>query len=274
MNIYVEKDYRIILRKALEERRKLDVDATFQGMAAFMRIQKSYLSKVLHGHAELSSDQMHLACQYLEFSEEQLGYMMLLLEYARSGLHDRKEKLGAEIGRIQKKYLETKEHIAARTVGGAGGLAEYYLDPLYQIVHICLSIERYAHDLGLLARDLEVRPARVASAVNKLEQLGIIARAPDRGIRVLMRNVHLPREAAVYPAWRNQLKVLSMQRLQSMSNDYSYSFAVVFSADEETRKKIQSRFLELLKEIEPFVKAAPAEDTFAMSFDLFSWTKG
>jgi hypothetical protein len=48
----------------------------------------------------------------------------------------------------------------------------------------------------------------------------------------------------------------------------------VFSANDEIKKEIQSRFLACLKGIEELVAAGPQEDAYQMSFEIFPWTQG
>ena len=50
MNIYNELDYRDILKKTIEERKKIDSSITYQAMATYTRIQKAYLSQVINVH--------------------------------------------------------------------------------------------------------------------------------------------------------------------------------------------------------------------------------
>jgi len=106
--MYLENDYRSALRKALESRKKTDPKATYQNLAQAMRVQKSYLSKVLNQGAELSSDQLHLASKYLEFSEQQESYIELLLQHSRSVIPDRRTQILSKIQKIQAKNAETK----------------------------------------------------------------------------------------------------------------------------------------------------------------------
>ena len=56
MNLYRHLDYRIILRKLIEERRKQDAKFKQEILAEASGIQKTYLSKVLNGSADLNSD--------------------------------------------------------------------------------------------------------------------------------------------------------------------------------------------------------------------------
>jgi uncharacterized protein (TIGR02147 family) len=272
MNVFEEMDYRRIFRRTVEELKELDPKMNFQSLAEAMRIQHSYLSKVLKETAELSADQMYLACQHLKFTAAQSEYLMLLLEYSRCGLKSRQDDLLKMIRGIQKQHLETKEHLDKTTLlpQDAGGMA-YYLDPLNQVVHICLSLPRYQRDLALLARDLEVRPSRLNGIIQFLEGAGIVHRKDGRTLPKTT-NFHLDRNSAVYPFWRTQTRLQALERMKNLPNEESYNFSVVFSATPKTREKVQQEIFALLKKVEGEVKEADPEEVYQFTIDLFSWT--
>ena len=151
-------------------------------------------------------------------------------------------------------------------------LMAYYLDPLIQIIHISLSIPRYQTDQLLLANDLRVPSPKLLGIINRLEHMQLIVRTKS-AIKLLVESLHLPKESPVYKAWRNQLKLQAMNRLEIVTDHKAYSFSVVFSGNEAIRKEIQGRFLNLLKGVEKLVGEGPQEDVYQMSFELFPWTK-
>lgn len=93
----------------------------------------SDLSKVVHGEADLSQDQLYLINKFLAFTDAETEYMSLLLEIARCSLVIRKKELEQKIELLRRKNLETKEHIRASPAPmDLPLLTEYYLDPRQQ----------------------------------------------------------------------------------------------------------------------------------------------
>ena len=66
-------------------------------------------------------------------------------------------------------------------------------------------------------------------------------------------------------------KKYCLDSTQVLSEKNGYSFSVVFSASENTRKEIHSKFLEFLKSCELLVGEAKSKNVYQMSFDLFPW---
>jgi len=274
MFIFSESDYRVALKKLVQEKRADHSHFNFEFLAKAARIQKSYLSKVIHGSADLNPDQLFLMSTVLGLSEEEHEYLLLLLEHARSAIEGRRKELLKKIESIQQRNLKTVSHLESKPVSvrQLEGLGEYYLDPILQIVHMSLNVPRFRDDLLLLSKSMNLPLAIVTKAVRTLEKLKIIVREKGK-VRIVLNNIHLPPESAVYPAWRSQIRNMSLQRLQYLTEQKAYSFSVIFSGDESSRKQIQKKILELLKEIEAIVKEAPSENTYQFNIDLLPWTE-
>ena len=284
MNIFQEKSYRQAIEKIVSTRKHLDSRMRFSLLAEAMRIQKSYLSKVLKGEANLSSDQLHLGCQYLELNADESRFLQLLLEKERTGIPERKESLDAQVEKIRARNQETRKHLTAPEVrsaeqSGPLGAGEYYIDPLNQLVHIALTIPRYLADPRKLAGVLGVSSLRIESALQTLARLGVISIRPEEDsdnrskgrLELLQRQVHLPRGSPFYRPWRAQLRLWALQRMQELGAKEAYTFSVVFSTDEATRKEIHEKFLEFLSWAEKRVETGKPERLYQMNFDLFPW---
>ena len=273
MNIFAESNYRQILREVVEERKSIDGKFNFQSIGEVTRIPKSYISKVTTEKAHFNCDQLCAVCEYLGFTETQLRYMMLLLELERCAQKKWKDILTRDLNIIRDKAMDSTEHIKAKADQvGEQSLRDYYIDPMNQIVHICLSIPRYQREPQRLAADLRLSPAELRMVIERLEALNIIENVNGK-IKTVVKSIHLPKLSPVYKPWRNQLKLLCLDRLNRDARTDDYSFSVTFSATSRARDKIKSEFLDLLKKVEDTVQTSDQVETYQMSFDLFSWTE-
>ena len=253
--LFREKSYRKAIDRIVSTRKHLDSRMRFSRLAEHMRIQKSYLSKVLKGAAHLSSDQLHLGCEYLELTPLESNYLQLLLEWEKSSLPARKQELEKKLLRFREKQLETKSHLQAKSLekGSAGeaggpstkpssiaevlaersiGVNEYYIDPLYQLVHMGLTIPSFQEEPKRLAEALGVSGERMESALQVLERIGVIqvktsseSNPRARGeIEVLRKTLHLSRESPLYRPWRAQLRLWALQKLLELGSKKAYTF--------------------------------------------------
>lgn len=271
LNIYGEIRYPKILSTVIAERKKINTKINFQQMSSAARIPKSYLSRVIHGKANLNEDQMELICSYLSFDEDETDYMQLLLAYERCSLRQRKIKLKKRINAKQAQKLNTEQHIdSASPANMLISSDDYYLDPIIQIVHVSLTIGRFQKEPHLLCSALNISKEKLESTLIQLEKMNAISRHA-KGVKVLVNDIHLSKDSRLYQVWRNQLKFISINQLNSLPVDHCYSFSVLFSADESARVTIQNAFLEYLNKIKDIVEAAPKKETYQLSFDLFPW---
>lgn len=274
MNMFTENDYRTIIRRCIEERKKTEPTYNFQELAKKMRIQKAYLSRVISGKAHFSSDQLFLACQFLNFNEEEKEYLFLLLEIAKSGLEDRKKQLMKKIDSFQVKYLVTKKFLSEKTFSGSSlDFIDYYLNPLNQIVHICLSINRFRADLKQIAKELHVPLDKIIFSVHQLEKMGIIEKTKNDQYVNRIKNLHLPKDSKIYQSWLNQIRFFGLMQSHHISQDNKYNFTAIFSGNSILRKKIQIKLLEFIKEIEPTIKDSRPSGIYQLNLDVFSLTE-
>lgn len=273
MNIFAENDYRSLLKALVQERKRVDPQANFQRLAEAMRIPKSYLSKALHGHADLSSDQIYLACDHLELAVEERDYILMLHEASRTALATRKAFLAKRIEQIQRAHASAEDYIEAPVVGGAANdQTAYFLDPWGTIVHMALLVPRLRKDVAALAAELGVARSLINKTITMLEHNRLIARVKGE-VKVLVDSMHLPSGAGVYRAWRTQLRNLGASRIEAATDDDAYAMTVVFAADRKTAHSLRLKILELLRDAEPLVREAPAEGVYQMAIELFPWTK-
>lgn len=265
-------DYRTALRERFEERKKRDPELTFNRMAERMRVQPPYLSKALNRSAHLSTDQLYLACEYIGIGAKDREYLGLLLEYGRSALPERKTQLEHQIRRHEARTAQTEEHIETKPLTvEMNDATEYYLDPLFQIVHIFVSIPKYAQKPELIATDLAIPIAKIRFVLRRLAEMKIVTLDRNGKVAVVVQNIHLPAKSPLCRPHQHLIRMATMQRLETLPADRAYNLAITFSADAEARARIQKLFLDFLKQFDTIVEKAPSEDVFQMNFDLFSW---
>lgn len=278
MNIFSTTDYRKIIATTMDEKKFLDKSFTFQDMAKFIRIQKPYLSKVLNKKADFSSDQMFMACEYLEFNEEETQYLMLLLDYDRTTYQVRKKKILLEIHKIQDSKRDSKNVIAKEIQNltavdfDSSSISDYYLDPLIQIIHIFLLIPRFVKNPKLIADNLSITEESVQDVLKKLVELKIVE-IKNNKIEVIVRTMHLPRESKLVPVNHQMMRQFALYRMSRLPWSLKKSWMVTFNSNEESRKKMELEFNLFLEKIRHISMEGPKTDCYQMSFDLFPWSK-
>ena len=251
MNFFDHTDYREALRELVAERKRVDTQFGFHSLADAARIQRPYMSKVISGKAELSVDQLYLICESIGLDAERATFIELLLNYSRSAVTARKKKLKSQIDATALSKRTSDANLKSKIVSTAGSddLSRYYLNPWTQIVHVALSIPRYSSDPKLLAQVLGISPHMMQTILQDLTLLNLVY---SEGKNIIPRDghLHLSRSSSLFQPWKTQLRLAAMQRQSYLTDETSYSFTAVFSATEDSRKRIHAKFLLFMKEFE------------------------
>lgn len=278
MNIYKSNDLREILNEVMSEKKFLDKKFSFQSMAAFIRVQKPYLSKFMNNRADLNSDQMYMACQFLEMNEEETNYMLLLLAHERCTFSERKKSLKENIKKTQDSKIDNIKNVI-KNISTRDALEfdnskhiEYYLEPIISIVHMFLTIPRFRNNIDLIAQDLFISKEQLQDILKKLINMNIIEINDDQ-INILIRTLHLPKESKIISSHQQILKQNAIHRLSRIGIEQKKSFSVIFPSNETVRKKIEfefSTFITKVRELQ--LEDENKEDCYQLSFDLFPWS--
>lgn len=273
MNIYESDDYKAILKETLLTKKFQNKSKyTFEKMADACRIEKAYLSRTLNGESHLSQDQLFLACKFLGYPDEERHYLFLLHQYARSGLAAHKKELKGQIESLRKRHKKTESYIKAPLASpNSQQMMGYFLDFNAQLVHMLLTIEKYARNPGLIAKVLHLPESAVFELIGKLEDLQIVEYELAK-YRVVKESLHLSSDSPYYKAYRLAARMKSMERLQASVSDQAYSLSVTFSSTETVHERIRKEFMAFLTKVNDLVEESESEDVFQMNFDLFPWT--
>lgn len=272
--IYKFENYKEAIKQSLIEKKKLNAKITFERMAASCRVQKTYLSKVLNHDGDLNSDQLFLACKFLEFNPEEIDFVLKLFEMNLTHLVERKNLLQKELSEIRKSKLNTQQYLNIKNE--KGNMDEYYLDPDFQIIHMFLTIERFSKNVDLIVEAVGLKnKTQLIKKINKLVDWGLVKKMDSKWgplFKVIESNLHLPDNSKIFKAYKTLLRLKSLERCQNLDSEKSYNFSVVFSSNPKVRNEILEKFLKFTKEIKDQVEANSESEVYQLNFDLHDWS--
>jgi len=277
MNVYSETDYRKIIATIVDERKKINSSLTYQSLADNIRIQKSYLSRVMNGGADFNSDQLYMACKSLDLSKEQTEYLSLLLEYERSIYPERRDELREEIEKIRDEKRDSKyglkkvEEMKAIEFDSSI-FSDYYMDSNIVLTHMMLLVDRMRKDLDEIRTVLNINENQFSDVLTKLEKMGLIENR-DGKIEVIKRRLHLPKGSKLEFPHLILMKQRSSQHLLNLEKSERTSFVATFTSNPKAFKKIQERFNDFLKDVQTLSSEGKATGCYQFNFDLFPWNR-
>lgn len=271
MSIYQHISYIEALDKAIEEQRTAVSGWTLSKLAEQSQMQPSYLTNVLKGRCDFNSDQLYRVCENLEFKVDEIEYLLLLLESKRTTYKNRKRQLEKKIEQVRSQQLRSEKYLKTKPVElSAEQLEQYYLNPYIPLVHIYLGFVSGPVNAETLAKNFLTTKEQMTGVLKVLEEIKYIRRK-GTSYEVLVEGQHLPRESHILRPHHLMMRMKSLDQIQRMSAEQSYSFSATISTMPEVRTKIQSEFLKFLKAAEKLVKDHPSEKMYQINFDLFPW---
>jgi hypothetical protein len=266
---YSFDDYKEFLRAVISARKKANPDWGSGRFADEIGIQRSYLSRVLHGPADFSSDQLYLASELLGLGAGERRYLLLCLEIARTGVAARKKELLAERGRLQKLNLRSEKYLKSNLAKPEElPYPEYYANPLCPLVHMLLTMPAYARDPRQIPARLNVSPEALAPVYSVLERCQLI-RPTKKGYEVISKALHIEARSYLSRLYATQFRLKAIERQQGPQDEADYFFTASFTADEKVRRKLKERLLETLKWLSSEVEQGEPKELFHVNFDLF-----
>lgn len=272
--IFQFSGYREALSQVLlDKKAKFGKLFTFEKMAAACRLQRTYLSTVLKGNGHLNSDQVFAACEFLGMNADEYRFISLLHEHDRSIFPNRKIKLESEIAAIRSDALQASNYVSAKPIAVQENpaMVDFYLDLTAQLIHMFLTVKRYRDDPEKIKKVLGIDEIIYKNSFITIERAGLIRRSGKK-IEMVVDEFHLPKSSTLYPNYRMQMRLKAIELMQRRSSDQHYSFSVIFSADEELRRKFQARFLELVDWAQKHSSQSSQDEVYQMNFDLLKWS--
>ncbi len=270
MNVWNCKNYREMLAFGISQTVKPNNKINFAKIASEIRVQKSYVTHVMKGRANFNADQIYQIGKFLEFNEEELEFFILLGEIERCALKDRLNSLMKRRDLMRKKNIRSgrslKDH--KKLLAKEKLLVQYYSDPFCSVIHMYLTIEKWARSPEKLSSELSLPAQRINAILTLLIQLEIIEKIPS-GFTVQKSFVHIPSDFHLAKVNNLNLRLRATDRLQKSPSNEDYFFSAVFAAEKKTKDEIKSLFLDFLKNISKKVEDSTSENVFFLNFDLY-----
>lgn len=276
---YACDSYKEVLRVGLEAKKleKPEQKFSFQGMAAHCGVQKTYLSKVINHDGHLNEDQLFDALDYLGCENEQIEFTILLANFEKCYSKKRRVLLAQKIAEVRQSKIRTEASLKVEQTQPEGlDLLEYYVDPIFQVLHMCLTIRKFQLNPGQLAELLRISTPLLRKYLRALKRMKIIDYQDRQGaftkVVVVRDNLHLPHDSVLHDVYAARIRLKALEQAERLEKGDAYRFSVIFSTDRKTRDSIHSSFLTWLKGVQKSVGDGREEDVFQMNFDLLKWT--
>ena len=222
-------------------------------LADFLSCQPSFLTQVFMKKAHLSLEHAVRVCDYLQFSDIEAEYFMLLVQKAKAGSERLEKYFQQKILKMLEKRKSVSTRLKLDTEISADDQMIYYSVWYYSSIHILCALPtiKTAEDI---ASHLQLELLVVKKVLSFLEAKGFIKRI-NGSYEIGAKRIHLKKGSPMLPRhhanWRMKaLSVIDMER----EDDLHYT--AVLGISRSDYKMFQEKILQLLVEFEPIVRDA------------------
>jgi len=273
MSVFSYLDYRTALRESALEWKKQGHGRSMQRVAEASGLHTPHFSNVTKGKAHLSQDQLYAVCDFLSFSESEYEYLVMLLEWERSGMASRKSVLKKRIDLVRKEKFKSENHLKAKKIKeDQKKFDKIYLNPELYLTYFFLGVEKYRLNPHHILKNLNLTQDVLNTYLQDLESMNLIVREKGK-ILVGDQHFHLSEESELCDPHQTLMHYFSVHHMNRLSKKSKYSFNATFSANEKTRNAIHELFLDFIKKSEALVRETEKDDRiYQFNFQLFPWS--
>jgi uncharacterized protein (TIGR02147 family) len=264
MNIFIFNTYKEFLRAYIEEHKQKGL---ISRLANDCGCDRTYLSQVLNGKADLTPDHMTQMCDRLGFGEVDSRYLLLLLLRDRSSSPTARKSFALKLETLKRQNAVLTKKILSREK--PAGVTEkmrtlYYSSWLYGAVHILTSVPEY-QTVYALSQKLQVSPHAMTKLLKELLEMGVVKREGERYLHQ-GADIYLPRNSPQSHAHHLNWRLRAVERAM-LAEDVHYT--VSFSVSREDVDKLRDQVLKLIEEQRKVVRESGTEVAVTFCCDFY-----
>jgi uncharacterized protein (TIGR02147 family) len=235
-------------------------------LAETLRCQSAYISRVLAGESHFSLEHAALISRFLNHSDQEREYFLLLVHEARAGNKELTDFYHEKRQEILERRKTISERIQVKKGLNHEDQMTYYSAWYYAAIHVMLTVARW-QAAPEIAKYLQIPLSQVQRVLDFLESTGLAIREGDHYKNGEAR-IHLGKDSPMIARHHGNWRMRAMQAADRFSREDLF-FSGPVSISEADAEKIRGKILKLLEEVEPLFQQSKEEAVFCLDFDFF-----
>jgi uncharacterized protein (TIGR02147 family) len=235
-------------------------------LATALRCQTSFISRVINGQAEFSAEHAIVINSFLQHTETEGDYFVLLVLHERSGSKQLKAHYEKQIRQIQEKREQIRERIQVKRQLSTEAQMTYYSAWYYAAIHILITVPAFQAPTAI-ASHLKLPLPLVSECLDFLVSAGLAVQNGDR-YQTGTARIHLGKDSPMISKHHANWRMRAIHATDERSRENLF-FSGPISISEADAHEIRSRLLKMLEELEPTIQASKEEAVFCLDLDFF-----
>jgi uncharacterized protein (TIGR02147 family) len=233
-------------------------------------LHTTYLSQVLNGKAHLSLEHAEALSDFLDLSEDEVDFFMLLLLKARAGSHKLKRRFEKQIENAHKNRNVIKKRIPKSVIISDQDQAKFYSSTMYPAIHVLLSIPKY-QKREALADALQISSKRLNPYIEDLLAMGVVIESNGL-LKHGPSHIHLDRNSPLISKHHHGWRVHTLTRLDDAPEE-NVHYSALFSLSAKDAEKMKENILSQLSTNLDLVKESKEEVSYVFCMDYYPFLK-
>lgn len=266
-NIFDFKDYRLYMLDFIAAQPKKG-RGTRSAIAAALCCPVSHISQVLKGVSHLNMEQAHELNRYLNHTQEESEFFLLLIQFSRAGTQSLRSFFENQIHRILEKRLVLKDRLDVKKSLSEKDQVLFYSSWHYQAIHIMLTVSRF-QTREAMSKHIGLSVKTVSEALDFLISIGLAVQEKGR-YRSGTSRIHLGNDSPMISKHHINWRMKAIQSLDRENSQEDLHYSSVVSVSEEDALKIKSLIVKYIEALKGVVKESqPEEGVHCFSIDFF-----
>lgn len=255
MDVFSYQNYKTFLRDFLAKNKHKGL---ISQIAEVCGCDRTYISQVLKGKAELIPDHMIRLTHFLKMSDLECDYLLHLLLKDRATSLQSKNLFESKVAKDKESATEISKRVKDKNDSDEIISEElktlYYSNFLTPIIHTLTSIENF-QTIEAIAKKLHCSEAMVVQSLHLLEEIKLVVRKKDKFLHS-GKNIYLKRDTAQIFSLHLHPRLEAVKRSHNREDIH---FTNVFTISKRDLDKVKSQILQMIEDQRNTVHASGAE---------------
>ncbi|HLD98888.1 MAG TPA: TIGR02147 family protein [Bdellovibrionota bacterium] len=239
-------------------------------LAEKLRCHPGYVTQVMNGIAEFSLEQAALINDFLEHTEDEGEFFILLVQMTRAGNEHLRKYCRRRMQQIQKQRTVLKDRLNYQRTLSLEEQMKYYSAWYYAAIHMAPGISGISTP-EKIARYLGLSLSTVISALDFLVSIGLLT-VDGGNYSVGTGQLHLGNDSNLITKHHTNWRIESIKALdKESSDDLHYSSIVTLSHSDIPR--VRETLLRAIDQVRAIVRPSQNEQMICYNLDLFKLNK-
>jgi len=265
MDIFTYKDYRKFLSDWLIlEKKRHRLNATL--LATKIRVHPTFISQVLKGNKELSSEQWFSICEVMSLTEIENDYLHFLLLQNRAGTKEVRAFYQKKLDEILKRRLQLQERIKEHRQLTDQERAIFYSSWIYSAIRLFTACNE-GQTLDQLSEKFQLSKSKADEILSFLCVTGL-CKFENGKYHMGNKHIHVPANSPFVVRHHTNWRLRAITSLENTMNE-EMNFTAPMSISKKDFPVIREKIVKLIQEVVEIAKASDAEDLATLTIDFF-----